>query len=95
MKHKGYSASKSLENSCDKFSFPDRIFHHCFKNCPCLCISVFLYVLIVCVLTNIINLFCMYQGMNEILGPIYYTFATDPDQDCRGLYIDCMVSFLY
>ncbi|BFZ05703.1 hypothetical protein BsWGS_08742 [Bradybaena similaris] len=23
------------------------------------------------------------QGMNEILGPIYYTFATDPDQDCR------------
>ncbi|KAL4219046.1 hypothetical protein ACF0H5_021629 [Mactra antiquata] len=23
------------------------------------------------------------QGMNEILGPIYYTFATDPDADCR------------
>ncbi|CAG5116433.1 unnamed protein product, partial [Candidula unifasciata] len=23
------------------------------------------------------------QGMNEILGPIYYTFATDSDQECR------------
>eukprot|EP01133_Synstelium_polycarpum_P017255 gene17255-20564_t len=23
------------------------------------------------------------QGMNEILGPIYYTFATDPDADCK------------
>ncbi|KAH9505195.1 hypothetical protein Btru_058923 [Bulinus truncatus] len=23
------------------------------------------------------------QGMNEILGPIYYTFATDPDQNYR------------
>ncbi|EFA75392.1 TBC1 domain family member 13 [Heterostelium album PN500] len=23
------------------------------------------------------------QGMNEVLGPIYYTFATDPDQDCK------------
>ncbi|KAK7094495.1 TBC1 domain family member 13-like [Littorina saxatilis] len=23
------------------------------------------------------------QGMNEILGPIYYTFATDHDDDCR------------
>ncbi|XP_046547895.1 TBC1 domain family member 13-like isoform X1 [Haliotis rubra] len=23
------------------------------------------------------------QGMNEILGPIYYTFASDPDVDCR------------
>ena len=22
--------------------------------------------------------------MNEILGPIYYTFATDHDEDCRG-----------
>lgn len=24
------------------------------------------------------------QGMNEILGPIYYTFATDHDDDCRA-----------
>ncbi|XP_060083615.1 TBC1 domain family member 13-like [Ylistrum balloti] len=23
------------------------------------------------------------QGMNEILGPIYYTFATDPDAQCK------------
>lgn len=23
------------------------------------------------------------QGMNEILGPIYYTFAADPDPECR------------
>ncbi|EGG23268.1 TBC1 domain family member 13 protein [Cavenderia fasciculata] len=23
------------------------------------------------------------QGMNEILGPIYYIFATDPDADCK------------
>ncbi|KAH3794002.1 hypothetical protein DPMN_147531 [Dreissena polymorpha] len=23
------------------------------------------------------------QGMNEILGPIYYTFATDPDTECE------------
>lgn len=23
------------------------------------------------------------QGMNEILGPIYYTFASDPDPECR------------
>ena len=24
------------------------------------------------------------QGMNEIIGPIYYTFATDPDPEWRG-----------
>jgi hypothetical protein len=24
------------------------------------------------------------QGMNEIVGPIYYTFACDPDLDWRG-----------
>ncbi|KAK7487268.1 hypothetical protein BaRGS_00021496 [Batillaria attramentaria] len=24
------------------------------------------------------------QGMNEIVGPIYYTFATDPNEDCRA-----------
>jgi len=24
------------------------------------------------------------QGMNEIVGPIYYTFASDPDLDWRG-----------
>jgi hypothetical protein len=24
------------------------------------------------------------QGMNEILGPVYYVFATDPDPDFRG-----------
>lgn len=24
------------------------------------------------------------QGMNEIIGPIYYTFATDPNLDWRG-----------
>ena len=24
-----------------------------------------------------------FQGMNEILGPIYYTLASDPDPDCR------------
>ena len=26
----------------------------------------------------------IFQGMNEILGPIYYTFATDPSQEYRG-----------
>ena len=30
------------------------------------------------------------QGMNEIIGPIYYLFATDSDSEWRGLYI-----FLY
>lgn len=24
------------------------------------------------------------QGMNEIVGPIYYTFATDPNDDWKG-----------
>lgn len=24
------------------------------------------------------------QGMNEIIGPIYYTFACDPDLSSRG-----------
>ena len=24
------------------------------------------------------------QGMNEILGPIYYTFASDPEPECEG-----------
>ncbi len=24
------------------------------------------------------------QGMNEIIGPIYYTFATDPNVEWRG-----------
>jgi hypothetical protein len=24
------------------------------------------------------------QGMNEIIGPIYYTFATDPNSEWRG-----------
>jgi hypothetical protein len=24
------------------------------------------------------------QGMNEIIGPIYYTFATDPNLEWRG-----------
>ena len=24
------------------------------------------------------------QGMNEIIGPIYYTFATDPNPEWRG-----------
>jgi len=24
------------------------------------------------------------QGMNEIIGPIYYLFATDPDNEWRG-----------
>lgn len=27
------------------------------------------------------------QGMNEIIGPIYYLFATDPDSDWRGLLL--------
>lgn len=26
------------------------------------------------------------QGMNEIIGPIYYLFATDPDPDWRGIF---------
>jgi TBC1 domain family member 13 len=25
------------------------------------------------------------QGMNEIIGPIYYTFATDPNTEWRGI----------
>lgn len=24
------------------------------------------------------------QGMNEIVGPIYYVMASDPDRDLRG-----------
>lgn len=24
------------------------------------------------------------QGMNEIIGPIYYTFASDPDVEFKG-----------
>ena len=28
------------------------------------------------------------QGMNEIIGPIYYTFACDPDLDWRGKRIN-------
>jgi TBC1 domain family member 13 len=27
------------------------------------------------------------QGMNEIIGPIYYTFATDTNDDWRGTFI--------
>jgi GTPase-activating protein len=27
------------------------------------------------------------QGMNEIIGPIYYTFATDPVLDNRGKFL--------
>lgn len=27
------------------------------------------------------------QGMNEIVGPIYHTFACDPDQSWRGNYV--------
>ena len=30
------------------------------------------------------------QGMNEIIGPIYYTFATDPNLDWRG---ECTLIF--
>lgn len=26
------------------------------------------------------------QGMNEIVGPIYHTFACDPDHTWRGVY---------
>lgn len=26
------------------------------------------------------------QGMNEIIGPIYYTFASDPDIEFRGKF---------
>ena len=26
------------------------------------------------------------QGMNEIIGPIYYLFATDPDNEWRGSF---------
>lgn len=26
------------------------------------------------------------QGMNEIIGPIYYTFASDSDSDFRGKF---------
>lgn len=28
------------------------------------------------------------QGMNEIIGPIYYTFANDPNIDFRGKFSD-------
>ena len=27
------------------------------------------------------------QGMNEIIGPIYYLFATDPDSEWRGMLL--------
>ena len=26
------------------------------------------------------------QGMNEIVGPLYYTFATDPNSEWKGRY---------
>ena len=29
------------------------------------------------------------QGMNEIIGPIYYVFASDPREEWRGAF-DCM-----
>lgn len=30
------------------------------------------------------------QGMNEIVGPLYYTFATDPNSEWKGrLAVSC------
>lgn len=30
------------------------------------------------------------QGMNEIVGPLYYTFATDPNSDWKGKHLECL-----
>lgn len=29
------------------------------------------------------------QGMNEIVGPIYYVMASDPDVELRSMYVVC------
>jgi hypothetical protein len=29
------------------------------------------------------------QGMNEIVGPLYYTFATDPNSEWKGRHAHC------
>lgn len=34
------------------------------------------------------------QGMNEIIGPIYYLFATDPDNEWRGKVLIRHISWL-
>ncbi|KAH9595027.1 hypothetical protein MS3_00009802 [Schistosoma haematobium] len=33
------------------------------------------------------------QGMNEIIAPIYYVFATDPDESWRSKFILCIYIF--
>lgn len=35
------------------------------------------------------------QGMNEIIGPIYYTFARNPDISYRGKKIGIFNLFLF
>lgn len=35
------------------------------------------------------------QGMNEIIGPIYYTFASDPDNEFRGIQNDETMKWFY
>lgn len=32
------------------------------------------------------------QGMNEIVGPLYYTFATDPNSEWKGRHIESPIA---
>ena len=52
--------------------------HDRFSRCKKESIVIFIYLFI---LPEHVSFF---QGMNEILGPIYYTFASDPEKDCKG-----------
>lgn len=33
------------------------------------------------------------QGMNEIIGPIYHTFASDSDKEFRSKYTSILIDF--
>lgn len=34
------------------------------------------------------------QGMNEIVGPIYYVMASDPDQEFRSKFVFALIKHL-
>lgn len=50
---------------------------------------------------NVNNFFYLLQGMNEIIGPLYYIFASDPDLQWQGWFslayfkAETLVFFLY
>lgn len=41
------------------------------------------------IVSNLFKTFCLcfFQGMNEIIGPLYYTFASDTDEKWSGSYL--------